>query len=304
MKIVRRIVSVLLCFVMLAALAAGVTMLLVRRAVSGISAAEAVDDGYAELLYDEVYAALEKKTALVVVKTDDISDIITEENVRTEAVAATEAVLDAMLGGDGAEWHYENEELYERVLSVLTDYAVAHGIEYEDGSAETVYTALCDTVTEELWAVSPDYAAGISPVICGLLRLCGMWYIPLGIYIICMLCVLPLGGKNVRGALYNVALASFVSVFAVACCTSILYGKDYLAETVLDNAVLLYFLRRIFNSVLYDVKTSAVILTAVFGAFGLAAAFASALGGVGRLVTPDAEKTTEGADADDSAQTE
>lgn len=286
MRIVRRIASVLLCLVMLVALAAGDIMLAVREAVSGLSAADTVDDGYTELLYGELYETLEKKTALVVVKVGDISDIITEENVRDEAVAASEAVICALLGRDGAEWRYENEELYERVLSVLTDYAAANGIEYEEGSAETVYTALCDTVTEELEALPIGYAEKLSPAIRGLMRLCDAWYIPISTYVICALCLLLIGRKYIRGALYDAALTSFVSAFAVSCCTSILYAKDYLAATVLDDGVLGYFLRSGFNSVMYDVRTLSLIPTAVFGVLGIGAVISAALGG--RKTAPEA----------------
>lgn len=285
MRIVRRIASVLLCLVMLDTLAVGIVMLAVRGAVSGLSAADAVDDGYTELLYGELYEALEKKTALVVVKVEDISDIITEENVREEAVAASEAVICALLGRDGAEWHYENEALYERVLSVLTAYADESGIEYENGSAETVYTALCDTVTKELEVLPIGYAEKLSPAICALMRLCDAWYIPISTYIICTLCLLLIGRRYLRGALYDAALTSFVSAFAVSCCTSILYAKDYLAETVLDDGVLGYFLRNGFNSVMRDVRTISLIPTTVFGVLGIGAVIAAALGG--RKTEPD-----------------
>ena len=262
----RNIVSIFLAVLMFVSLAMGITMLMVNKIVEDVPSLgiRIVDNEYNKKMYESVYKSLENKMALVAIKPEDISDVLTEEIIKNNTMDAVVSVMNQIFSGDNADWEFKDENLREKIDALLKEYAASAGIEYEDGSSDKVYDMVCDTVTSELRIIPQSYLSKLEPIAKKIQSVCSYWIFPLILYAVCAGGILFLDRKNIKGAVYNAVLPSYFAMFTVFAGSALLYSKDYLAKTVLSDGMFQYFIRQVYNTVLYDIRQVSLILTILF----------------------------------------
>lgn len=265
-RIFRKVGTFILCIAMFISLAAGIVVATVNSVLSDGSSLviDIVDSKYNDFICDAVYTELDRKMALVVIKTDDISDIITDEVIIESIPEATGSLVNRLLGGKAEVWRYENEELRTRISELLTAYASANNIEYEEGSADQVYDLICDTVSAEINVIPQSYISKVSPLFVKLGKICSFWYIPILVYVVCTAAVIYIGRRHIKHAVYNASLPSYFAAFTVCAVSAIMYSKDYLAKTIIKNESFQHIIRQVYNSVLLDIRSTATVLSAMF----------------------------------------
>jgi len=263
--------TVVLCILMFLSLALSVASAIVNSTLKDSSelVIDTVDSEYTDILYDSVCSKLQRKMALVVIKPEDISDIITKDVVIDAAPISTASVLNRLFGKEDKPWEYKSEELYTRIGELLEAYAAEMEIEYEDGSVDQVYELICKTVSDEVNVIPQSYISKVSPLFVKLGKICSLWYIPVIVYVICTAAVILLGKRNIKNAVYNAVIPSFFATFTIYAASAILYSKDYLAKTIIKNEAFQHFLRQVYNSVLLNLKTTAIALSTLFVLMGI-----------------------------------
>ena len=266
MRIFRKVCTFILCIVMFVTLAVGVVAATMNSVLSDSSALVIgiIDSKYNGFICDAVYAELDRKMALVVIETDDISDIITEDVIIESIPEATGSLMNRLLGGNAEVWRYENKELRTRISELLTAYAAENSIEYEEGSADQVYDLICDTVSAEMNVIPQSYISKVSPLLVKLGKICSFWYIPILVYVLCTAAVICIGRRHIKNAVYNAILPSYFASFVICTVTAIMYSKDYFAKTIIKNETFQHIIKQVYNSVLLNIRNTATVLSAMF----------------------------------------
>ncbi len=265
-RALRKILTAVLCVVMFLSLVTGIVAAMMNSTLKDSSSLviDVVNAEYNDILYRSLTEELEKKMALVVIKPEDISDIITEELVQDVAPVSTGSLINRLFGGDDDIWEYKSDELRARIDELLVNYAAQMGIEYEEGSGDQVYEMICDVVSSEMNVIPQAYISKVAPFVVKLGKLCSYWYVPVIVYAVCVIAVLLIGRKRIKNAIYNAVLPSYFATFTVFAVSAVLYSKDYLAKTIIKNEAFQHLLRQIYNSVLLNIRNTATTLSVVF----------------------------------------
>ncbi len=273
----RSVFSAVLCVLIFVSFTAGLlTMALDNTFDSSADLAiRAADEEYCRKMHEELMIALEKKMALVVIKTEDIADLLDEDELAGETRLATAAVMGEIFGGSAGAWTYENEELKVRIETLLGEYAAENGIEYEDGSAERVYGLICETVTSELRALPESYTAKAAPTAEKLQKVLDFKVVPLVLFVILTAAELLIMKRHLKTGIYSVVLPTYLGAFTVLAASSIMYAKDYFGETVIEGMIGI-LIRKVYLTVFGDMRQAGAVLTGLFLIMGLAISIALA----------------------------
>ena len=273
MRVVKKVSTVLLCVIMFFSLFLGFAMLMVTRTVSdnSILAVRTVTPGFKENMYGSVQNTLKNKLVSLTdaVKWDDISDVITEQNIREALPGAIVSVTDRLLGGESDKWTYQNDALKTRIDDLLRAYTQEYELEYKQADSDGVYQNICTIITSEMEVIPQMYIYAASPAIVKVRKLCALWYIPMIVYVLSVAGVAVIGRHHVKRSIYNLVLPSYLAMFGVLSVSHLMYKKDYLANVVIGNRNFQHLLRSIYNSVLSDIRQISLVLSVMLLIMGI-----------------------------------
>lgn len=254
-RVLRKIVTALLCIVIFISSVVGLVTMIIDDvlAPTGKIGLVVADFEYGDKMYDTVCEKLEENMALVAITMDDISDIISEDEIRRAVPEASVFLAKRLLGVSTEEWKYENEDLRALIGEKLDAYAKANDIEYKEGSADEVYEMICGTVSAELNVVTQSYVEKVSPIFAKVRSICEYWMVFIILFLVSLAVVLIIGRRHIKKAIYNVMFPTYFAAFAVYVTSAILYSKDYLAKTILKG-MLQHYIRGVYNTILSDLK--------------------------------------------------
>ena len=258
----RNIVTVILGVLIFVSFFGGLLWMLVDREVknSGQLCVEIADTAFTSAVYESFEKSLERNMALVAIKPEDISHILTKAELTNEVPRGVDWLTGCLMGKPHLDYKYENEELLAQIKVLLQAYADEHNVEFEEGSAEAVYGMVCDTVTAEVQLLSPKYAEKVHGVTSKLVPYLGMWYLPIAVWAVCVAGVLVIGRRRILNAVYNVILPTYLGSFTVFAAVYILYSKDYLANTVLGGTTLQLYLQRLYSGMFEGMRNASCFI--------------------------------------------
>lgn len=262
-RILRRIATGILGVIIFVSFFAGLLWMLVDREVknSGQLSVKLADTAFTTAVYESFEKSLERNMALVAIKPEDISHILTKEELSDEIPRGVDVLTSCLMGKPHLDYKYENEELLAEIARLLQAYADEHGVEFEEGSAEAVYGMVCDTVTAEVQLLSPKYADKIHGVTSKLAPYLGMWYVPFAVWALSIAGVLVIGRRRILNAVYNVILPTYLGSFTAFGAIFILHSKDYLANTVLGGTTLQLYLQGLYSGMLEGMRNASCFIS-------------------------------------------
>lgn len=273
MKIMKTVLSVILAILIFISVACSIVLQQINHFIGDYQAlyGRIFDAKYNYYVYNKVYTSLGDHMSLIVIRPDDISDILTRDEIEENASYALKSVLTAAFTGETSDWSYENEDLHAEITALLYDYAEKENIEYEEGSDDSVYEMICETITGNLKVLADKYTTRLYAYVHKIESISSLWYYFVILYAVCVLCILLLERKTLKNAFYNIALPSYLGAFSVFVVAAIMYSKDYLSNTVLSDLSLQHFVQQIYNTALYDVRTASLVVTVSFVVLSVAA---------------------------------